>query len=129
MSLINTLVWPLDPFPAGPAGPWFALGNGIQIVRQGASIDFIFANTERETAGWVCTISVKQYPSDTSLITRVIDADGSGFSWTGTLTSTETAALAAGTKPYYLAGVLTKAATDEEEQIIGRFVIAQSWAA
>lgn len=96
----------------------------ISVVRQGEDFEFVFDLGGESIDGWVCTIEVKMFPSDTSSITRVIVPTGNA--WEGFLTSSETALLAIGT--YRLIGVLTNSTTDEERQPIIRFNITDSWA-
>ncbi len=103
------------------------MGNGFTIIRQGESLPFIFDRSGVSIEGWICTIEIKRFPSDTSLITpRVITPDGR--TWPGFLTSDETAAL--DVNGYRLIGVLTNATTNEQEQIMEttRFNITDSWA-
>jgi len=105
------------------------MANPITPVRQGVSHPFNFEVNADETetaSGWIATLVVKEFASDTALIERVIDAD-TDTTWSGFLTSTETAALAAD-KTYRLIGVLTNAGTDEEQQQIERISITPSWA-
>ncbi len=102
------------------------MANEIQIVRQGESLSFTFDRDGEEISGWTCTINVKIYSSDTSLITRTIEPDENNREWNGYLTSTETSALSVAT--YRLIGILTDSETDEEEQIVIRFRITDSWA-
>ncbi len=103
------------------------MANGFTILRKGESLPFVFDRSGESIEGWICTIEVKEFPSDTSAITaRTITPDGD--TWPGFLTSTETSALATGA--YRLIGVLTNATTNEEEQVMEttRFKLTDSWA-
>ena len=102
------------------------MANQITLIRQGESFSFIFDLDGEETTGWTCTIYVKEYLTDTSLITRVIEADGTGLSWSGYLTGTETASLPVGT--YRLIGLLENSSTDQESQVPKRFKVGEAWA-
>ena len=100
--------------------------TGFRIVRQGESIPFIFDRDGESIDGWVCTINVKQYPTDTSEITRVILPDTACNQWEGLLTSADVATLSQ--KDYRLVGVLTNTTTGEEEQPVIRFRVTAGWA-
>lgn len=103
------------------------MANGFTIIRQGESLPFIFDRSGESIEGWICTIEIKTFTSDTSLITpRIISPNGR--EWPGFLTSDETAALPV--NGYRLIGVLTNATNNEEEQIMEttRFNITDSWA-
>lgn len=100
--------------------------TGFTIVRQGESVPFVFDRDGEDINGWVCTINVKTFASDASLITRVIEPDESQERWEGFLTSSETSLLSL--TNYRLIGVLTNATTGEEEQPLIRFNITESWA-
>lgn len=113
---------------AGAVRPQFERNkmSAITIIQKGESLPFVFDRNGEDITNWICTIFVKQYPDDTVLITRVIDASDS--TWPGFLTATETEALAvSSTSPYTLAGILKNSITDEEEQIPLRFNVAPSW--
>ncbi len=101
------------------------MANPITIIRTGSSLAFVFDRVGLSIEGWTCTISVKEFPSDTSAITRVIEPVG--FTWPGILTSGETALLLTGT--YRLTGLLQDAVTGEQEEIPTRFHISETWAA
>ena len=106
------------------------MANPITPVRQGESFPFSFkvnADETDTTSGWICTLIVKEFSSDTALINRVIPAT-TDTTFDGFLTSTETAGLPSDTT-YRRIGVLTNAGTDEEQQDISRFAITASWAA
>ena len=96
----------------------------ITVIRQGESLPFVFDRGGEDITGYVCTITVKQFPTDASSITRVIEAtDGE---WSGFLTQTETAALDIGL--WIINAKLVKASTDEEEAIPVRFNVTTTWA-
>lgn len=96
----------------------------IPIVRKGENLPFEFDRADESIDGWVCTVEVKKFTSDTALISRVISPTGQA--WISFLSSTDTTALAIGL--YRLIAVLTNASTDEEEQIALRFNVTESWA-
>lgn len=96
----------------------------IPIVRKGESLPFEFDRGAESIDGWVCLIEVKKLTADAALISRTITPTRSV--WSGFLTATETAALAVGL--YRLIAVLTNATTDEEEQVLLRFNVTDSWA-
>lgn len=103
------------------------MGFQIPIIRQGASLPFVFTpGIDQSTDDFVCTIKVKQFAADTALIDRIITATNNV--WSGFLTSTETDTLAAGIT-YRLFAILTKSSTDEEDQIQSRFHITADWGA
>jgi len=102
----------------------------IKVIRQGESLPFVFDRGGEDTTGYVCTIFVKQFPTDVASITRVIplttDPDTGDAAWSGFLTSTETAALATGL--WIINATLVKASTDEEEAVPVRFSVTIPWA-
>lgn len=95
------------------------------VVRKGESLPFVFDRGGESVVGWTCTIEVKKFPGDTSLITRVIPLVNN--KWPGFLTSGETDTLDPG--PYRLIGLLENTGTNEEEQVILRFNITDTWTA
>lgn len=96
----------------------------ISVIRKGEDFEFVFDLGGESIDGWICTINVRKFTGDTSLITRVIAPEGN--TWPGFLTSAETALLDIGL--YRLIGVLTNSTTDEERQPLIRFNITDSWA-
>ena len=100
--------------------------TAFRIVRKGTSVPFVFDRDGESIDGWVCTINVKQSPSETSVITREVEPDTLCNQWEGLLTSADTNTL--GLHDYRLIGVLTNATTGEEEQPIIRFRVTSSWA-
>lgn len=101
--------------------------TGFRIVRQGESVPFIFDRSGLSIDGWICTIKVKQFSSDTSLITREVEADPVQEQWEGFITASESLAL--DQKDYRLIGLLTNAETGEEEQPLIRFNVTSDWGA
>jgi len=93
------------------------MGNEIEPLHVGDSKDFCFDLDGDSVSGWVCTINVKKYPADTTLLTRIITADGD--TWPGFLTATETTALGVGA--FRLIGKLVKSATDEQRTAAQRY--------
>jgi len=103
------------------------MADEISIVRKGGSLPFTFTpGTDQSTDDFICTIVVKQFASDSSLISRIIVATNNV--WSGFLTSTETDTLTAGIT-YRLMGILTDSGTDEEDQIETRFSVTADWGA
>jgi len=100
----------------------------ITTIQQGESLPFVFDRNGESTEGYICTINVKQFPSDTASISRVIEltVDDEGNSvWAGFLTSTETAALATGL--WYINASLVNASEVKEDAIPVRFQITVAW--
>lgn len=101
----------------------------IQVIRQGESLPFSFDLGDTDTTGYICTISVRQYPDDTAAISRVVepsqDTSSGQVVWSGFLTSTETAALAVGM--WILNADLDNASTVENTQIPVRFQTTPNW--
>ena len=102
------------------------MSGPIRFVRKGGSLPFVFDRNGESVEGWVCTIFVKEFKSDVSLITRIIPLDDRE-QWSGYLTSTETETLADPTL-YRLIAILVNSATDEEEQVPVRFQLNKEWA-
>lgn len=102
------------------------IGNPLRIIRKGESLEFQFDRGDRPIDGWVCELQVRQFPDSTAEITRTIPLDDN-MVWSGTLTSTETAALS-GSGIYRMVGVLTNATTGEQEQVVIRFQLGSTWA-
>jgi hypothetical protein len=102
------------------------MSGPIPFVNKGDSFPFVFDRDGETTEGWICTIHVKEFKSDASLITRVIPLDANN-QWSGYLTSTETDTLTAPTL-YRLIAILTNAANVEEEQVLVRFQLNEAWA-
>lgn len=94
-------------------------------IRIGESFAFTFDLDGGDTSDYVCTLIVKQYPSDTALISRVIPPLNSQ-QWEGFITSTESAAFTAGIQ-LRLIGSLVNATTDEQKQIVLSFSTAAAW--
>ncbi len=101
------------------------MSNIILRKNVGESIDFEFDRGGLSIQGWVCTITVKKFPDDAALLTRVVPASGDG--WPGFLTTTETTALGEGR--FRLIGTLVNAGTDQEEKIANttRFNLSNPW--
>ena len=98
--------------------------TAIAIVHKGESLPFRFDRGDESIADWSCLIEIKKFTSSVASISRtILEADAG---WPGFLTSTETAALATGL--YRLIGVLKNTTTDEEEQVLLRFNMTESWA-
>ncbi len=102
------------------------MSGPIRFVRKGGSLPFVFDRDGESVEGWVCTIYVKEFKSDASLITRIIPIDPNK-QWSGYLTSTETESLAQPTL-YRLIAILVNSTTDEEEQVPVRFQLNKAWA-
>ncbi len=123
-----------DQDTARVMAPGSQTGNAIPQINAGESLDFRFSLRDLQSridrdndnpASWVCTIYVKQFPADTTEITRVIPLD-SNEEWTGILTPTETASLT-NRGIYRIIAAFTNAGTDENEQIETRFQLNDAW--
>ena len=101
------------------------MGNEVDQHDVGDSIPFLFDRAGQSLDGWVCTINLKIYPGDTTLVNRIIPATGD--TWEGFLTSTETD-IAVG--DYRLIGKFVKASTDEQESSsqTKRFRLSEAYA-
>ncbi len=101
----------------------------IKSIRRGESLPFVFDRAGEDITGFVCTITVKQFPADASSITRVIeptvDTDGNSV-WSGFLTSTETSGLEVGN--WNINALLVNDTDDQEEAIPVRFKVTVPWA-
>ena len=99
----------------------------LAIVQVGESLPFSFDRGDETTDGFICTISVKQRPSDTATISRVVPLDSNG-KWSGFLTSAEMTTIGAvGISLWYLTAALVNATTGEKEELPERFSISTSW--
>jgi len=101
--------------------------NVLAIIQKSESLPFSFDRGSESTAGYICTINVKQFPGDAATISRVVAlTDGT---WSGFLTSTETTTIGAVSLGlWFLTAVLVKSSTDEQEEIPERFSLSKSWA-
>ncbi len=97
--------------------------SAIKIIRQGGSLPFFFDLDGDSIEGWVCVITVRQFPSNPAIITRTIPV-GLRNSWTGQLSPAETALLDIGL--YWLTGELTNAETGEEKEVPERFNVTEA---
>ena len=95
----------------------------MQIIRRGESLLFEFDREGERIDGYVCTISVKQYPSDAPIISRIVTPTDEV--WSGFLTHTETNLLSPGL--WIINARLVKSETDEEDAKPVRFSVTQSW--
>lgn len=91
----------------------------IRVIELGESLPFIFDRSGESIDGFVCTITVKQFPNDAPSISRVIPPDIVRKEWPGFLTETETSSL--GTGLWILNAKLVSVTTDQEEAIPVRF--------
>lgn len=94
----------------------------IKVIQRGESLPFIFDRSGESISGFVCTITVKQFPKDIPSISRVIPPDIIRNEWTGFLTETETSALDTGL--WILNALLVSVTTDQEETIPLRFHVS-----
>jgi len=96
--------------------------SAIVTIRQGEDLEFAFDLDGEDITGWICLMEVKQFPTDSAFISRIIPPDEADQSWPGFLTPQETAALAVdGADPYYLIGKLTNSTLNQERQVTKRF--------
>lgn len=100
----------------------------ITVANKGESVDFVFDRGGESISGFVCTIFVKEFSSDSAIITRVVEPDSDSESWSGFLTSSETDLLTPGTTYRFMA-VLASATTGEQDEIQTRLSITATWAA
>ena len=94
----------------------------IEVIQQGESLPFLFDRSGESIDGFVCTITVKQFPKDAPSISRVIPPDIIRKEWPGLLTESETSLLSTGL--WILNANLVSSTTDEEEAIPVRFHIS-----
>tara|TARA_R110000782_G_scaffold37328_3_gene88401 strand:- start:1227 stop:1538 length:312 start_codon:yes stop_codon:yes gene_type:complete len=99
----------------------------ISSYQLGESIPFSFDLNGNSAVGYVCTITVKQYPADSSSITRVIASSSSSGQdvFSGFLTSTETAGLSAGL--WTINAEMVNSGTVEQTSQQQRAQLVQSW--
>lgn len=102
----------------------------FELIQQSESMPFVFfrgpdPHVPLLIDGWVCTIFIKQYQSDSSPINRVILPVG--LFWKGYLTSDETSSLAHGR--WRLLGEFENASTNEKEHKEIRFNVNANWVA
>lgn len=95
----------------------------LSTIKQGESLPFVFDLNGESTAGWVCTLNLKQFPDDDTLINRTVTAIDN--KWTGFLTNDETKDLLV--SQYTLTANLTKASTDEKDVQTKRFYVSKGW--
>jgi hypothetical protein len=95
----------------------------INSIKQGESLPYTFDLDGESTDGWVCTLNLKKYPDDKTLINRTVTAVDN--EWTGFLTSKDTKNL--DVSQYTLIAKLTNASTNEKDQDTQRFYVTQSW--
>jgi hypothetical protein len=95
----------------------------INTIKQGESLPFTFDLDGESTDGWVCTLNLKKFPDDKTLINRTVTAVND--EWTGFLTSKDTKNL--DVSQYTLIAKLTKASTNEKEQDNLRFYVSANW--
>ena len=93
-------------------------------IQAGESLPFEFDRAGNSITGWICTIDLKQFPDDSSIVSRVVPSVVN--SWPGFLTQSETTGLSAGL--HYLNTKLVNVDNDEEEAIPVRFSITKAWA-
>jgi len=98
--------------------------SSIKRIRKGeGSLNIVFTRGGLPINGFTCTLSVKQFTSDTAVITRVL-TPADNFTWSDLLTTTETEILQPGL--WHAFGVLKDVATGEGRGIASgdvRFMI------
>lgn len=97
---------------------------GITTIKQGESLPFTFDRDGESITGWVCTIYLKTFPSDDSILSRVIPPTNEA--WIDFLTQDETKDL--DITHYRLIGKLINSTDDKEEIKTLRFNVAKAWA-
>lgn len=96
----------------------------LETIKQGESLDFKFDLGGETTSEWVCTLNLKRYPDDKTLINRIVTATDD--TWSGFLTATETKNL--DVAQYMLIAKLVNATTNEKDHKIKRFYVTKKWA-
>ena len=99
----------MDP---GQQGPWeVEVVPSIQLIRKGeGSLNIIFSRGGLPINGFTCFLAVKQFTSDTAIISREL-TPADNFTWSDLLTTTETETLQPGL--WHAFGILKDAATGE----------------
>ena len=123
-----------DQDPARVMAPGSRTSNPVPQIDAGESLDFLFTLSDLQSridrdndnpASWTCTIHVKQLPTDTTELTRVIPLD-ENEQWSGILTPAETSALT--NRGFYrIIAVFANATTGENEHIETRFQLTAPW--
>lgn len=109
------------------------IGNPITIIRDGGDLPFVFDRDGESVEGYVCTVTVKQFPEiDLSTIIPDFVVPAVGNEWPGELTPGQTQLLRASsltvtTSPFYLTARITNATTNESREVPERFQLATSW--
>lgn len=104
--------------------------NKLLIIRQGESVPFSFDRGGNSIDNWVCTVYLKEKPSDANdafMTPRVVPP--SNGSWPGFITQSESSALTPLAKgaAYYLIAALVNVTTDEEEIVTDRIRVTTAW--
>jgi len=97
-------------------------------IKVGGDIEFLFDRDGLPIAGFTCEVQMKQYPDDSPLFSFFAEPDPLGFSWSGIITSAETANLTPGL--WHLNAELVNATTGQQRQITGaptRVEVQKSW--
>ena len=96
----------------------------LETIKQGESLDFEFDLDGESTDSWTCTLNLKKFPDDKTLINRTVTAENN--KWSGFLTATETKNL--DVAQYTLIAKLVNATTNEKDQDFKRFYVTKKWA-
>lgn len=103
--------------------------NKLVRIQNGESLPFKFDRDGAPIDGWVCTIFLKQFPSDTDLLTgvgRIIPPELDQRAWIGFLTNSETTTLVGG-QEYFLIAALVNLSSNELEEVPVRVSVSESW--
>lgn len=99
------------------------------VIRIGGSLPFCFDRSDLTLSDWTLSITVKDFPSDSTSQITAREIERTGTTWEGYLTSTETSAFSITSEtPKYLIGNLVNLSTDEEQTIVLRFHVVPAWA-
>ena len=98
--------------------------NTLPNIQAGESQPFVFDRCELPISGWTCTASLKQFPDDPAIFSRVVPPLNN--EWPGIVTTSETNGLAVGL--YFLTGKMVNLSTNEQETKTSRFFVTKAWA-
>jgi len=102
--------------------------SATPVIRIGGSLPFCFDRSDLSLSDWVLTITVKDFPSDSTSQITAREIERVGTAWPGFLTSTETASFGVTSElPKFLIGNLVNLSTDEQQTIPLRFRVVPAW--
>jgi len=97
-------------------------------IKIGGDIEFVFDRSGLSIEGFTCEVQMKQYPDDPPFFSFFAEPDPRGFSWSGIITSDQTANLTPGL--WHLNAELKNVTTGQQRQINGaptRVEVQKSW--